>query len=329
MNDFEDDLSALETGARSPFQPAYDPNDRRSFIGGSDLPSIMGLNPPGWGTEVDLYFEKVDGPDPEDSEERAALFRRGKRLEPYAVQMLVEDHGVEVVARNVRYQDPDVPYFSCEIDFEWRDAFGVVQNGEIKTISPFATNRWGDEGTGDIPIEYACQAMWNLGVTRRAKTLVGALFGADQMVRYWIERDDEVIAAMRAKAEEFWNRYVLRRVPPPPRTLSDVGRIWPRETAKSIEATPEVAAAWTTLEAFRRRATAIDNAKDEAEYLIAEHMKDAGVLTYEGRRLCTYNEQSRTTVDADALRKEAPEIYARIAKTSKFRVMRKAQNRGA
>lgn len=306
----------------------YDPNDRRTFIGGSDSARIMGLGPPAWGSAVDLYFAKIDGEQVADPA-RAKLYRRGKRLEPYGVQILQEDFDVEIVGRNIRYQDATVPYFSGEIDFEWRDESGAIQNGEIKSVNFFAADKWGEEGTGDIPIEYACQAWWNLGIApgRRERCMVGALFGADNMVRYWIERDDEILEAMRAKAVEFWQSFVVPRIPPPPRTLEDIGRLWPQQTAKAIEATPDVAAAWTTLQLFRNRARQFEEAKDAAEFLLGEHMKDAGRLTFQGRDLCTYNKQSRTTIDADALQREAPELYAKLARTTTFRQFRAAQQR--
>lgn len=316
-----DDGPALLAGTAY-VHPPFNRDDRRTYLGGSDLARLMGLAPTQWGTAVDLYFEKTEGQSEADPA-REALFKRGKRLEPYVVQMLVEDYGVEVIARNRWYQDPEVPFFSCEVDFEWRAPNGEHCNGEIKTVHAFAPpDKWGEEGSGDVPIEYACQAAWNLGVTGRQRCMFGVLFGGDNLVRYWVERDDETIAAMRRTALEFWERHVLKRSPPPPRTLGDLGKLWPRESGRAVQATPEIAAAWTTLRMMRERAKAIAVAKEALEFEIGEYMKDADTLKLGDEKLCTLRMQERTTVDADRLALASPELYEKCAKTTTFRVLR-------
>jgi hypothetical protein len=76
------------------------------------------------------------------------------------VQMLREEFDGEIVSVNERYVDQDHDFLAAEIDFEWRDADGSIQNGEIKTVSPFAFNErggWGEAGTDQVPIHYFAQ----------------------------------------------------------------------------------------------------------------------------------------------------------------------------
>jgi predicted phage-related endonuclease len=83
-------------------------------------------------------------------------------------------------------------------------------------VHPFKASEWGEEGSEDVPIHYAAQVMHGLGVTRRPAAIVAALFGLDNLLCFPVMRDDETIAAMRAKAVKFWTENVLAGVPPEP-----------------------------------------------------------------------------------------------------------------
>jgi hypothetical protein len=140
---------------------------------------------------------------------------------------------------NKRYTDPDVPVFACEIDFELRlDGSSDITNAELKTVHPFMAKEWGESGTDTAPIHYLAQGMWGLGITKRKHCIVGALFGADSLRVYPVDRDDETIAAMRFKAAKFWSDHVLTRIPPPPAVLADMDVLFPKES--------EAARCWPT-----------------------------------------------------------------------------------
>lgn len=202
--------------------------DRRSFIGGSDIAAIMGLNPPGWRNIVDLWLDKI-APEPlfEDSKDKS----RGRRMEPYVCDMIEQEYPLQVLRRNALHVDPDVPQFQCEVDAELVDRSNPntplealvrategpavqVVNGEIKTVHPFHSKEWGEVDTDQLPVHYAAQAMWNLGVTGRQYCRVFALIGYE-LRSYVVERDDQTIEAMREQAWAFWHRYVVPKAQPP------------------------------------------------------------------------------------------------------------------
>lgn len=185
--------------------------DRTKYIGGADIAAILGISP--WKNVVDLWMDKITPP--KENGYNAAAKRRGTRLEPYIRDMIVEEHGLQIVEFNQRYPDQDIPYFASEIDFEYLDEeTGQVENGEIKTVHPFKAKEWGDINTDLLPIHYVAQVQWGLGIKRRRRCKVFALIG-DELKPYQIERDDETIEAMRMRADEFWNKYVLPKIQPP------------------------------------------------------------------------------------------------------------------
>jgi putative phage-type endonuclease len=184
--------------------------DRTKFIGGSDVAAILGVSP--WRNIVDLWMDKIK---PRGDTGNVQAKRRGQRLEPYILDMIREEFGLDIVAHNQRYIDEEFPFLACEIDFEYIDSdTGKIENGEIKTVHPFKAKEWGAELSDDLPLPYIAQAQHNLGIKGRRRCKVFALIG-DDLKPYTIERDDELIAAMREKSVEFWNRYVIPQIMPP------------------------------------------------------------------------------------------------------------------
>lgn len=205
--------------------------DRRKFLGGSDIAAVLGISP--YKTATDLWLDKTKPP-VEDGRNRAAK-RRGSRLEPYIVDMIREEHGLEIVARNQRYIDRDLPFMAAEIDAETQD-----ENVEIKTVHPFKAKEWGELETDNLPLHYLAQVHHGLAVTRRQRCRVFALIG-DDLRPYVVERDDEMIEIIRARATEFWTKYVEPQVQPPldyadRKTLDTLHRLYPGTDGSTVEA---------------------------------------------------------------------------------------------
>lgn len=300
--------------------------DRSTYIGGAIISALMGVNP--WQTPLDAYRTLTGEfvPDPRPDPAREKRLARGKRMEPYIVDMLVEDYGVDITARGARYKDPEYPFMAAEIDFEWRTADDErIRNGEVKTttVFPGARNPWGEEGTDEIPIYYAAQAMWGLMITGRELCQFAVLFGMDNLVLYQLERDEETIASMRETARAFWFDHVVPRVAPPPKTLGDLAKLWPKDNGKKIEATPEVLAFLATHRALGDRIRVAEGGREAVDYEIKEFCQDnSEIITLNGEPIATYKTQSVKRVDEQRLKAEFPEVYKTVLRTSEFRVLR-------
>lgn len=206
--------------------------DRTKFMGGSDIAAVLGISP--YKTAVDLWIDKTTPPREDGRNARAKS--RGTRLEPYILDMIRDEHGLQIVANNKRYIDPAVPYFAAEIDAETVD-----ENVEIKTVHPFKSKEWGELETDQLPLHYVAQVQWGLGIRQKDRCRVFALIG-DDLRAYVVERDDETIEAMREKAAEFWTRYVLAKLRPPldfadSKTLDTLRRLYPGTDGSTVEAT--------------------------------------------------------------------------------------------
>ncbi len=332
----------MATASAKPRKPRAKPHDRRKHLGGSDAAAVLGLSP--WTTPVQLWMEKTGrAPERKTDPMRERVLKRGKKLEPIVLAMVVDklrERGVDVelVARNRRYSDPTYPFLNVEIDFELVIT-GVLTingedirfdheevNGDCKTVTGFARKKWGDEDTEDVPIEYAAQFMTGLGVTGRDYCLVAALIGLDDVAIYWVKRDDETLAAMWPKLVDFWHDHVLADVAPDPLKYSDITALFPLDNGRTVEATPEVAEAAREHRRIGLEIDALKARRDMLQLQVGEYMADFKTLAIEGRPVYTLASYDDTSIDTTALRRDHPDWAALYARGGTVRALRPNKN---
>jgi putative phage-type endonuclease len=293
-------------------------HDRAQYVGGSDIASVLGISP--WRTPFQCWQRKVTQrlAPPDDEQRNRTAKKRGHRWESVVAEMLVEHleaegHKVEIVASNRRYKDAELPFLASEIDFEIRlDDEDEITNVELKTVHPFAAKAWGDAGTDEIPVYYTAQAMHGLGITHRRRCIVAPLFGADEIKAFFVERDDETIAAMRNRASIFWHDHVLTGVPPEPITLDDLAALYPGQKADvTLLADDHLKAAWLRLRALKNEIKAREAEFDAVAFEVQRAMQDATILALPGddpKNVVTWKPRESSFVDLDGLRAEAPKL---------------------
>ena len=300
-------------------------HDRKSFLGGSDVAAVLGLSP--WATPLELWQQKT-GRVEKRSDDPAAQRRysRGHKLEPFIRDMVIEklqDMGlqVELVACNERYIDSDHPFMSCEIDFELLltgEALigdeivmfdGEHINADAKSVTGFARKKWGVENTEDVPIEYAAQFMFGLGITGRRYCLVAALRSFDDVDVYWTVREDETVAAMREKCADFWLSHVVADVAPDPFKFSDIVALFPLDNGLGVDATDDVAQAVAQLRSVNDQIKQLESQQESLKFLICDFISPHAELRMAGRTVATWKAQSSTRLDKSKL--EGADLFRR------------------
>lgn len=303
--------------------------DRRKYIGSSNAAAIMSLGATYDGvaqTPYGVYLAKTAAePEAMDPERRRFLERR-KRWEPVVVQHLREDFDAEIVATNRRYRHPHIDYLAAEIDWEWRDVDGTIQNGETKTVYPLSFSEkqgWGEAGTDQIPIHYYIQTQFGLMVTGRQKAAVAALIGVDTLVFYLVERDEEDIARILSTCSVFWNEHVQRGVPPDPQTINDIHRRWGQaKNDLDVEVSSAIGSKAMRLRALSGQLDAIALEWESLEFDLKLEMKDATGLVVGGRRLLSWKNQKWTRLNQTKLKAEFKEAYKACTEKGTQRVFK-------
>lgn len=296
--------------------------DRATFIGGSDIAAILRISP--WVTPVQLYYRKTEPAEVDPSGRKVK--KRGHLWESVVAEMLTQElvdkgHQVEVVATNRRFRD-DVEPFACEIDYEIKlDGSDDITNVELKTVHPNAASHWGESETDDCPVWYTTQAMWGLGITGRKQCIVAPLFGADELRVYMVERDENLIAWMRAEAHKFWHDHVVPRVPPAPMTSADLAKLYPRENAGAIVYADEsLTAAVLELREISAGIDALNARWDSLEYKVKLALGPAEILSLGDQPAVTWTERPSVILDQQRLKAEHPKLVKEFTKRSSSRV---------
>jgi putative phage-type endonuclease len=317
--------------------------DRSSYLGSSDVAAIMGLSP--WKTPLQCYLDKINGQAATDTPVKQKLYDRGHRWEPIACDYLLDDLEERfgkrpiVTAINERYTDKVYPFMRAEIDREFL-IDGEHVNVELKTVHSFAVKKWGavaeldEELTDEVPIHYAAQAAYGLGITLgRQRTIIGALIGADNLLPYELKRDQETIEGIRERCARFWLDNVMKRVPPAPVNMDDILLLFAKTNGRPIELSEKGKKALERLRIMRDSVKMVKDEIEECKLAIADEIcaewsttidevKDNALIMCDGVKVATWNKQSRTNIDVKQLRAKEPEIAKKYGSTSWTRVLR-------
>lgn len=183
--------------------------ERKSGLGASDGPSVLGINP--FKSTYQLWAEKAGLAEPDDLSGNEAV-EFGLRLEKPVAEAFAERTGreVEMWPAFSIVRDPARPFITCTPDAIQqcpKRGEGLLQ---IKTTNAFNASDWAD----GPPLYYQVQVQQELFVTGFAWGTIAVLIGGQQLRYFDVERHDEFLVNYLPKLEEFW-QMVLDKVPPP------------------------------------------------------------------------------------------------------------------
>jgi putative phage-type endonuclease len=207
--------------------------DRRSGLGSTDSPAILGLSP--WKSAHDVWQEKTGRG--EAREVNLPMFL-GTHLEKAIGELFTANTGIPVVRDEGFYRHPD-GVLTCHIDFR-TETGGVV---EAKTSR--SKKGWGPSFSDIVPRNYWTQVQHQMAVLGLDTVDLAVLFGHDEFRIMRIARHDAFIDSLVQDMGKWWADYVLTDTPPPPDGSDASGR-WLREsypteqTGELVPATPEV-----------------------------------------------------------------------------------------
>lgn len=324
---------------------------RRSGIGGSDVAAILGLSR--YKTAVDVYEDKIATDEPKDAQSDAAYF--GSVLEDVVAQEFSKRTGMKIQRVNKMLRMGEGDWMIANIDraivnpeiagrVYVYDEDRQIETGrqistdmilECKTASSFIADQWGPSQEDEIvsgkvvtehkiPLYYETQVQWYLGVTGASVCFVAVLLGGQDFRIYRVNRDDDVIEALREQCSKFWHENVLANVPPAPATKEDVARIFPTDNGEMVEASNDVAADIGELRNLQEQIKTLQDQQDVVKDRVCAALGDKTGFTIAGEKACTYKAQTSNRFDSTKFKKAEPDLYNEYTKTTTIRVFRLA-----
>lgn len=141
---------------------------RRNYIGASDVPTILGLNP--WRTPMDLWMEKTGRREGMEDNDRLWY---GRANEPLVARLFERRFGALCTAPNVIYQSAEVPWLTATPDFTYSihtpdpavqfDDWGLL---ECKTPGLHERDKWDESKCPDYVQAQLLTQMFVTGIHR-------------------------------------------------------------------------------------------------------------------------------------------------------------------
>lgn len=314
-----------ECAGREPWLEA-----RLGGIGGSEVGALIGVSE--YETPFSVWNTKIHGG--KDLSDVPAV-EWGHRLEDVVAQKVAEEIGLVSRPGGGLWADREREFlrvtpdrFACRRR-SWK-ALGVIEcktagddeGWESGVIMP------GGAGDGAAPLAYQAQVQWQLGILGLEVGWLGCLVlgNARNFHVVKIVFDPEWFEEMVREAERFWHLNVLGEEPPMhdlrhPKTEELMKLLHPSVVRPSVEL-PEDADEW--LRGYR----AAKDRVDEAEARLAEiknyfrmHVGDAAAGYFGDRKVVSYPEVTTSRIDVEALKRDFPEIAAKVTKKSTHRRM--------
>ena len=250
---------------------------RKLDVTSTESACLFGESP--YMTHFDLWHRKRSGVVPEfKTNERMSW---GNRLESAIAHGIAEEQGWEIKPMKEYFRDPGLRMGSS-FDFVITN-LGEPVHLEIKNVDYLAfRDGWleHEDGSIEAPIHIELQVQHQMAVSGFKRAFIGAFIGGNRGVVIERLRDEDVIAAIKAKVADFW-RTVDAGLEPDPVMPGDA-EVMIRlnqyaKPGKVLDASSDDVLA-DLIERYKVAATAEKNAsedKDVAKAEIFKHIADA------------------------------------------------------
>lgn len=296
--------------------------ERRSYLGGTDAPAIVGVNPPGWSQSIDVYLEKHGLNEPRPTSKLMGL---GTLMEGLVVGLTEEATGwrwrMPPGTGSVRSRE--YPWAGGHVDrYAGRpNTAGHGNPGHVHLERAILECKWAmrKDGWGpsfdpntelqpavQVPLHYGVQVDHYLAVTGRPVAVLAVLLGYADFRWYVIPRNEQRLATLMELEEAWWAKHgPPHGVAPEPdgseRYGAHLRRLYSADSGIEVVATPEQQ---LLLAQLKTAATDELHAKlraDELRQRLQLSMADAAKLVFPGGTVTWKQNKPTLSVEWEAL----------------------------
>lgn len=281
---------------------------RRSFIGASDAPAVLGLSP--WATPLDVWADKLDIGTRFTGNLSTDM---GHALEEMiASQWMKANPGRVYFAPQTTMRHPELPHVAASVDrcCDVPLDLGPEELIECKFVGPNLAWTWKD----GPPLYVRVQVQVQMAVTGAKRVHVCALLYDRQpeWCCWTIEREDDAIASILVRLDQYWREHVETQVRPDvdtrwsaEKTTEALVRIYGEEQrdAQAIRLPSDVVGIVQELKRNQALAKDLEGDIDDLKNLVRDALGDAteGFADDNEKPVVTWRWQNKTTYDTKAV----------------------------
>lgn len=258
---------------------------RKNYIGGSDVPIIMGYS--SFKTPVQLWLEKRGQLEFDDIQSPQAYW--GTMLEDIVRQEFIKRHNVYVEQPDT-ITHPNYDYMRGNLDGYILNENAVL---EIKTAHAFSAHEWGLEGQ-EIPHRYVLQIAYYCMLKNVSKAYCAVLIGGQDYREYVYNRNEWLEDEILEACQNFWA--MVQSGEQPKAVNEDMKYLYKAALDKSIVCDMKSLDALDKLTDIKKNEKLLKLQRLEQELVIQEYMQDSEFLTdNHGKVLVSWKANSKGT----------------------------------
>ena len=299
---------------------------RSAGLGGSDMGKVLGLSQ--WGTPVDVWLDKTNRRPP--TPDNLAMWI-GREMENMVAKRYAEQRGVAVANHNFMLHDP-VHHLIGNIDrLVTLPGVAAAHKGKIRASVGLECKTSAMPPWDELPESYVAQVHTYMALAEVIEVFDVACLHHGQSKGEMVFTEHycpDTVAYIRESAREFWEKYIIPDIAPPPQSEHDCKAIWRQSTAVTVMITEDIHKELKSLKAVTAQIKGLEEAASKHKSKIMESLKDADTLTDStGKNLVTWRtSKDREKVDWKSIATElgaTPELIEKhTEKTPGYRTFR-------
>lgn len=291
--------------------------ERANYIGGSQVSTVLGLNP--YETPLQLWLRKRGAlPPVEDSD----IMRFGNFFEPILALQFEQTTGLKTRQINKTYCHESHGFLRANIDRQilanpnkGLDSTAVL---ELKTTTSHRISAL----DGEIEPTWYLQVQHYLGITGYEQAYL-QVYERDTCIFHdpiLIQRDDDLIAENMSKLINWWQIHMIEGKQPPPTNGQDTLILYPNShDGKVLEATPKIMSLYNELTQVRDRKDDLIRMEEHLKTKLKDKLGTAERIVCSGRNLVSWKSQSQNRLDTNAFKSAHPQLYKKYLTQTKTR----------
>lgn len=288
---------------------------RKRGIGGSDAGAVINRNR--WSSPITIYSDKLGLSKPKEPTEPMIF---GTDNEPYVAERFTRDTGKKVKNDNCMYCDNEYEFLIADID---RRVVGENAGLECKCMKYIPEDC--NLEAGEVPDHYYAQCQHYMSVLGFDRMYLDIYVVMERNYVFTIDRNEAFIAEMRKAEIDFWQNHVMKQIPPEPSgqkdSLETIKDLCSEPVEDKSVYIPGLDAMLAEYKEYSSIVKEFETKRDSIKGKIQMKMDDAEIS--DGIKYgCTWKRSTRTGIDTERLKREAPDIYKKYCKVTPTRTFR-------